>query len=131
MKPSVVFRVGTFLLAIGIGAGAFGAHGLKGSVTPQQLETFEIGVRYQMYGSLGLMAAAAFFARSGARFSQVAAWAVLAGIAIFSGTLFGIGLGGPKWLGAITPIGGTLQIIGWALVARSRFDDSGQAGLID
>jgi len=128
MKPDFVFRVGTFLLAIGIAVGAFGAHGLKGSVTPQQLETFEIGVRYQMYGAIGLMAAAAFFASVGGRFSGGAVWAVLAGIVIFSGTLYGIGLGGPKWLGAITPIGGTLQIIGWAIIARTRSEISGQTG---
>lgn len=117
MKPDLVFRIGILLLATGIGAGAFGAHGLKDAVTPQLLETFEIGVRYQMYGALGLMAAAAWFAKTGARFGTFTAWAIIIGILIFSGTLYGITLGGPKWLGAITPIGGTLQIVGWAILA--------------
>lgn len=117
MKPDLVFRVGTLLLTAGIAAGAFGAHGLKGVVSEQLLETFEIGVRYQMYGALGLMAAAAWHGKTGARFGAFSAWAIVAGIAIFSGTLYGITLGGPKWLGAITPIGGTLQIVGWLIIA--------------
>jgi len=119
MKSHHVFRVGSLLVALAIVAGAFGAHGLKDIVGPAKLETFEIAVRYQMYNALGLMAAAAWFCKSG-RQGRVPAWGVrliLAGTLIFSGTLYGIVVGGPRWLGAITPIGGTLLIIAWVILA--------------
>ncbi len=123
MNPGLIFRTGVILLATGIAAGAFGAHGLKDTVSADRLITFEIGVRYQMYGGLGLMAAAAWFKTTG-RCSSCAALVVAVGVLIFSGTLYGIVLGGPKWLGAITPIGGTLQIVGWAIIAARSFDSS-------
>ncbi|MBI1325781.1 DUF423 domain-containing protein [bacterium] len=116
MNPDKMFRAGVVLLATGIAAGAFGAHGLKDQVSADKLVTFEIGVRYQMYGALGLTAAAAWLKHMGLSVS-CAATTIVAGVLIFSGTLYGIVLGGPKWLGAITPIGGTLQIVGWAMVA--------------
>lgn len=120
MNADKMFRAGVVLLATGIAAGAFGAHGLKDQVSADKLVTFEIGVRYQMYGALGLMAAAGWLKQMGLSVS-CAALAIVAGVLIFSGTLYGIVLGGPKWLGAITPIGGTLQIVGWAmLVAKSH-----------
>lgn len=121
MNPVKIFRVGVFLLATGIAAGAFGAHGLKERVSPNLLDTFEIGVRYQMYGALGLMAAAAWFQVAG-RCASCASLVILAGVLIFSGTLYGIVLGGPKWLGAITPIGGTMQIVGWAMIAAKSYE---------
>jgi len=123
MNPGQIFRTGVILLAGGIAAGAFGAHGLKNTVSADLLVTFEIGVRYQMYGALGLMAAAAWFQTTG-RCVSCAALVVAVGVLIFSGTLYGIVLGGPKWLGAITPIGGTLQIVGWAIIAASSFESS-------
>jgi uncharacterized membrane protein YgdD (TMEM256/DUF423 family) len=124
MKPRNVFRIGALLLALAIAAGAFGAHGLKGRVTVDKLETFEIGVRYQFYNALGLMAAASWLVKSGSqtRRNRVAVMMILIGTAIFSGTLYGIVVGGPRWLGAITPIGGTLQIIGWVILAGMTDD---------
>jgi uncharacterized membrane protein YgdD (TMEM256/DUF423 family) len=123
MKPQTIFRLGAFLLAAGIGAGAFGAHGLKDKVTPALLETFEIGVRYQMYGALGLMATAAWFSHCAGRCKACSIIAIFVGILIFSGTLYGIVMGGPKWLGAITPIGGTMQIVGWCIIAASSYSE--------
>ena len=119
MKPHQVVKSGAILAALGIAAGAFGAHGLKGKVEPKDLETFEIAVRYQMYHALGLLAVGAWF-RPLARLAKPASVAIcmlIAGTLIFSGTLYGIVVGGPRWLGAITPIGGTLQIIGWLVLA--------------
>lgn len=120
MNPDKMFRAGVILLATGIAAGAFGAHGLKDLVTADKLVTFEIGVRYQMYGALGLMAAGSWLKQSGQR-GSCASLAIVAGVLIFSGTLYGIVLGGPKWLGAITPIGGTLQIVGWGMIAAKSY----------
>jgi uncharacterized membrane protein YgdD (TMEM256/DUF423 family) len=117
MKPEKIFQLGSVLASLAIVAGAFGAHALKDKVTPEQLVTFEIGVRYQMYHALGLLAIAAWFRHSGKIAPRVALLCLLIGTCIFSGTLYGIVAGGPKWLGAITPIGGTLQIIGWMILA--------------
>lgn len=119
MKPEKIFQIGTILAGLGIVAGAFGAHALKAIVSPEQLATFEIGVRYQMYHALGLIAMAAWFGQSGKTAPKAAVYGLIVGTLIFSGTLYGITLGGPKWLGAITPIGGSLQIIGWMILPFS------------
>lgn len=117
MKATQIFKTGAILVGLGIAAGAFGAHGLKGKVTPEHLETFEIAVRYQMYSALGLIGIGAYFQAMGEtpKRAGIAALLLIAGTVIFSGTLYGIVAGGPKWLGAITPIGGTLQIIAWGM----------------
>ena len=127
MKPHQVVKSGAILAALGIAAGAFGAHGLKGKVEPKDLETFEIAVRYQMYHALGLLAVGAWFGAV-ARLPKPASAAIgmlIIGTLIFSGTLYGIVVGGPRWLGAITPIGGTLQIIGWAVLAANVKESGG------
>lgn len=122
MESRNVFRIGALMAALGIVAGAFGAHVIKGKVEPKDLETFEIAVRYQMYHALGLMAVAGWFQALAdrdtvAKTPKTAVLMLITGTIIFSGTLYGIVAGGPRWLGAITPIGGTLQIIGWAMLA--------------
>jgi uncharacterized membrane protein YgdD (TMEM256/DUF423 family) len=129
VNSTIIFRSGAALTAFGIIAGAFGAHGLEGKVSPERLETFEIAVRYQMYSALGLIAVAGYF-QTIPRLTKpltTAFYAVLIGTLIFSGTLYGIVGGGPKWLGAITPIGGTLQIVGWLIFAAK----AGKRELVD
>lgn len=106
---------GALLLAIGVGLGAFGAHGLKETLTPERLATFETGVRYQIFQGLGLLLLAAM-ARSG-KAAPRAAIAVLAGTIIFSGSLYLLVAGAPSWFGAVAPIGGALMIAGWLLAA--------------
>ena len=119
MQPLTIFRIGTFMAALGIVAGAFGAHAIKGRVEPKDLETFEVAVRYQMYHAIGLIAISSYFSSltKVSRPSTIAIRCLLAGTIIFSGTLYGIVSGGPRWLGAITPIGGSLQIIGWLILS--------------
>lgn len=106
---------GALLLAVGVGLGAFGAHGLKETLTPERLATFETGVRYQLFQGLGLLLLAAM-ARSG-KAAPRAATAVLAGTVIFSGSLYLLVAGAPSWFGAVAPIGGGLMIVGWLLAA--------------
>jgi len=116
---------GSLLLAAAIGIGAFGAHTLEGRVTPARLETLETAVRYQAYGSLGLLAIAALGLGFGAaghhaartRLLRVGAGLLLCGVLVFSLTLFGLVAGGPGVLGAITPLGGALMIAAWVVVA--------------
>ena len=93
--------------------GAFAAHGLKASLTPDLLAAFETGVRYQMYHALALVAAAWGWARWQARGFVFAGWLFVAGMVVFSGSLYLLALTGTRWLGAITPLGGLAFLTGW------------------
>jgi uncharacterized membrane protein YgdD (TMEM256/DUF423 family) len=108
---------GAVLAGLGVAAGAFGAHGLRGRLSPEMLAVFETGVRYQMYHALGLLAAAWAAARWPGGLAVAAGWCFVVGIAVFSGTLYALSLSGVRWLGAITPLGGLALLAGWALLA--------------
>lgn len=113
------FAAASISAFLAVALGAFGAHGLKARLTPEMLDIFEVGVRYHMYHSFGLLAvawASAHWPQSGA---NTAGWFFLAGIVIFSGSLYILSLTGLRWLGAITPIGGVAFLIGWILLARA------------
>ena len=112
-----VFAVGSALAGLGVVFGAFGAHALKTSLSPKMLDAFETGVRYQMYHGLGLLALAWAISRWPERRLVPAAWLLLAGTVVFSGSLYLVVLTGVRWFGAITPFGGVALIVGWALVA--------------
>ena len=102
----------------GVVAGTFGAHGLEGRVEADLLSTFEVGVRYQMYHAIALLAAAPLLARLG-RAGSAVAWLWIIGSLIFAGTLYLLVLTGQRWLGAITPLGGVCLLGGWATLAVS------------
>lgn len=109
--------LGALLGAVSVIAGAFGAHGLAPRLDARGLELWETASRYLMYGAVAL-ALVGLLARQGTvRGVTGAGWCVLAGSLIFSGTVAVLALGGPRWLGAITPIGGTLLIVGFLLFA--------------
>ena len=101
---------------IAVAAGAFGAHALKSRMEARLLEVFEVGVRYQMYHSLALLAAAWMMTQHPSRWATGSAWCFLLGIVIFSGSLYALSLTGVRWLGAITPVGGVLFLAGWILL---------------
>ncbi|HEY9235141.1 MULTISPECIES: DUF423 domain-containing protein [Phenylobacterium] len=107
---------------LAVGFGAFAAHGIT---DPKAKEWMHTGANYAIVHGLGVFAAA-FAVSQGARGARLVPPLFLAGVAIFSGSLFAMALGGPRWLGAITPIGGTLFLVGWAALAvalmrKSRF----------
>ncbi len=107
---------------IGVAAGAFGAHGLRDKVSPRDLEIWHTGAHYQQLHALALLVIAlwAMQARTGGQptaLHGVAMALFTAGILIFSGTLYAMTLGGPRWLGAITPLGGLCLLGAWATVA--------------
>jgi uncharacterized membrane protein YgdD (TMEM256/DUF423 family) len=108
---------------VSVAAGAFGAHALKQRLSPELLAVFETGARYQMYHALGLWAVS--FAISQDRPASVAGWAMLAGIVLFSGSLYALALTGIRGLGAITPLGGLCFLAGWALLSWALFRASG------
>lgn len=102
---------------IGVGAGAFAAHGLKARLTPEMLAIFETGARYQMYHAFALFAAAWCVAHLGTRLPVAAGWLFIVGTAIFSGSLYLLATTGVRWLGAITPFGGLMFMAGWLCLA--------------
>jgi len=104
---------GGILGALGVAAGAFGAHGLKQIASPDELAIFETGARYHLVHALATVAAAWAAGRFPGRASTLAGWLFVAGVTVFSGTLYAMALGGPRWLGAITPLGGTALVAGW------------------
>ncbi len=116
MNTRLAATLGAVLALVGIAAGAFGAHALRSRLEPRDLEIFETAVRYQMYHAFALFVSAAMLAR-GAPHASTAAWAFLAGIILFSGSLYLMVFTGARWLGAVTPLGGAAFIAGWALIA--------------
>ena len=104
---------------LGVALGAFGAHGLKGRLSPADMAIFETGVRYQMYHSLALLLVVVLLLRGGAGASPMAGWAFSVGILLFSGSLYVMVFSGARWLGAVTPLGGVAFLVGWALLAWS------------
>jgi len=116
MTPKLAATLGALLGAAGVVFGAFGAHALRAHLEARDLEIFETAVRYQMYHAFALLAAAWLLSR-GAPHAATAAWAFVAGVAIFSGSLYLMVATGQRWLGAVTPIGGLALIGGWLLLA--------------
>lgn len=116
MNPAVAGAVAG-LLAVALGA--FGAHGLKTRLSADMLAVFETGVRYQMYHAFALLAAAWAARRTTPPppAARRAAWCFLGGIVIFSGSLYALALTGVRVLGAITPVGGVLFLLGWVFLA--------------
>ena len=98
---------------LGVAIGAFGAHGLRATLSPDKLAVFETGVRYQMYHAFALCAAAWGWARWQRKAFAVAGWLFAAGIVVFAGSLYALALSGERWLGGITPIGGLAFLAGW------------------
>ena len=104
---------GALLAALGIALGAFAAHGLRAVLDQAALAWWQTAVQYQMWHAIGLIALGA------ARLPRTLLPALLlaTGTVIFASTLYAMALGGPRWLGAITPIGGSLMIAGWLVLA--------------
>jgi uncharacterized membrane protein YgdD (TMEM256/DUF423 family) len=107
-------KVGAVLALLAVALGAFGAHSLREIVSPERLQTFETGVRYQMYHALALLIMSALPLKN-----YRAAWFILVGTVIFSGSLYVLVLSNVGIFGAITPVGGVLQLVGWALLIFS------------
>ncbi|MEI9947628.1 MAG: DUF423 domain-containing protein [Pseudomonadota bacterium] len=120
MKPNFV-SLGAACAALGIGLGAFGAHGLRGTIGEAQLELWETGTRYWLVGALGLLLFG-LFQRSGER-SAAPGWLLFLGSTLFAASLYALALGAPRAVGAVTPLGGLGLIAGFlsfAWMARQR-----------
>lgn len=108
-----IVAAGAALGCVGVILGAFGAHALKGQVSVEALGWWQTAVQYQMWHTLAVVGLG--LSRCG-RQAFLPAMLFVAGVVIFSGTLYAMALGAPRWLGAITPLGGLLLISGWALL---------------
>jgi len=109
--------IGALCAALSVIAGAFGAHALAARFEPRELQLWETAARYLMYGGLSLVLVGLFGRLGAARGVNGAGWALFLGSVVFSGTVFGLAAGGPRWMGAVTPIGGTLMIAGFLIFA--------------
>jgi uncharacterized membrane protein YgdD (TMEM256/DUF423 family) len=110
--------VGSVLGFLGVAFGAFGAHALKARLSSEMLAVFETGIRYQMYHAFAVLIVAAAIGHLGdARLLVIAGWLFVAGVVLFSGSLYALALTGTGILGAITPFGGLLFLAGWACLA--------------
>ncbi len=109
---------GSLVVGLAVVLGAFGAHGLRGRLSQERLTSFETGVRYQFYHGLALLLVGVLQA-TGATSGWVTAagWLFLGGVVLFSGSIYGLTFGGPRWLGPVTPLGGLAFILGWLLLA--------------
>lgn len=119
----IFLAIASILGGLSVAAGAFASHALKEKLTERALEIFQTGAHYQMYHALALMLVALLLSRAEVAQTPltVAGSAFIAGIAIFSGSLYALSLTGIKWLGAIAPLGGAALILGWGCLAIAAF----------
>ena len=121
MHDRLFFALGSASAFLAVALGAFAAHGLKSRLAPDLLAVFEVGVRYQMYHALALLAVAWAATRWPGTAVTAGGWLFVAGTVIFSGSLYVLSLTGVRWLGAITPIGGLAFLAGWACLVWAAF----------
>ncbi|NMG75175.1 DUF423 domain-containing protein [Aromatoleum diolicum] len=113
MTNRTVLFLGSLLAALGVGLGAFGAHGLRNVLSATELAWWNTAVQYQMWQAVGLVGlGAGKLARPGLPVAML-----VLGTLIFSGSLYTMAFSGWRWLGMVTPVGGGLMIAGWLLVA--------------
>ncbi len=116
-RSSVFLLFGAAFAGLAVAGGAFGAHFLKSALDPSMLAVFETAVRYQMYHALGLCIVSWAMERYPDQGLSRVGWFFVAGILLFSGSLYGLSLAGLRWLGPVTPLGGASFIAGWGLLA--------------
>lgn len=127
MNGSQLARLGALLAGIGVMAGAFGAHALEDMVSPERIDTFETAARYQMYHAIALFVLG--LKDPALPRAQWIAYLFLAGILLFSGSLYLLVLTDTAWLGAVTPLGGVAFIGGWLLLAIGYAEKKTPEGL--
>jgi uncharacterized membrane protein YgdD (TMEM256/DUF423 family) len=116
MNQRSILQAAGLLGVTGVALGAFGAHALHETLLQRgMLEAWETAVRYHLLHAVALLALAGF-TRSGESLPGVLGWTAklwIVGAVLFAGSLYGIALGGPRWLGPVTPLGGLALILGW------------------
>jgi uncharacterized membrane protein YgdD (TMEM256/DUF423 family) len=117
--------VGALLALSAVLLGAFGAHALKDTlIAHDSIATWETAVRYQMWHALALLLLSVIGEQQ--HLPRITGTCLIVGTLLFSGSLYGLALDGPRWLGPITPLGGLCLIIGWGLLAYSSIRHKSQ-----
>lgn len=119
MPERVFFLAGSLFGFLGVAAGAFGAHALKARLSSDMLAIFETASRYQLIHALALFGAAWAFTAFSPGAARIAGYCFIAGIFIFSGSLYILSLSGVRAWGAVTPFGGLLLLAGWLFLTIS------------
>ena len=123
-KIKMFLAIASFMMALSVSFGAFGAHALKTILNEYMLEVYKTGVQYQFYNTLGLFAASFIYSlKPDSKKIYISLWLILFGMSIFSFSLYALTLLSMPILGAITPIGGSLLIIGWLTLTYGILKD--------
>jgi len=122
----IFVTLGSLSALLGVGLGAFGAHGLKSRVGPELLTTWNTGVQYHLVHALGLvMVGILCHLLPEVSLARIAGWFLVAGTLLFSGSLYVLVLSGVRSLGMITPLGGVCFLLGWLLLALAAWKSAG------
>ncbi len=111
--------LGSLFALLAVALGAFAAHALKARLGADLIGTFEVGVRYQMYHAIALLAVGLAHKSWPSPLLAASGWLFVIGIVVFSGSLYVLSLSGIRWFGAITPFGGIAFLAGWVCLAWS------------
>jgi uncharacterized membrane protein YgdD (TMEM256/DUF423 family) len=119
MNARTTLAVAGVLMALGTALGAFGAHALKAHLAPDRLQVYDTAVRYHFLNALGLLAIGVLLRSMDGELLRWSAVLVFAGIILFSGSLYLLTFGAPRFIGVVTPLGGLALIAGWILFAAT------------
>ena len=123
-RIKIFLAIASFMMALGVAFGAFGAHALKAILDEYMLKIYNTGVQYHFYNTLGLFAASIIYSlKPESKKIYISLWLIIIGMSIFSFSLYLLAILSMPILGAITPIGGTLLIIAWLTLAYGILKD--------
>ena len=114
---NLIIPLGALNIFFAVGAGAFAAHGLKSILSPDYLNTFQTAADYQVIHGIGMLVIGLLNKHNASAYHTAAATIMFTGIILFSGSLYALTLTGNKWLGIITPFGGSCFLISWLIIA--------------
>ena len=117
VEGEMILAVGATLAGLGVAAGAFGAHMLRGRLTGAELELWRTAASYQMFHALALIVVGRLLTRHGSGLLRATCWLFIIGVVFFSGSLYLLAIKGHPGLGSITPFGGAAFLAGWACLA--------------
>lgn len=123
---NIFLMAGSIFGGLSVAAGAFASHALKAQLSEKSQQIFETGTKYQMYHALALILVSLLLSRTegGEGVLTIAGYAFIAGIVLFSGSLYGLSLSEIKWFGPITPLGGVAFLVGWGCIAIAALKSS-------
>lgn len=117
MKSKYLLISGSLFMVLAVGFGAFGAHIVQELLTPDRFDVFKTAVEYHFYHAIGLLILGLISQRiESSKWIQWSGYCMIAGIVIFSGSLYILTLTDTSWLGAVTPLGGFAFILGWVFL---------------